>query len=106
MERRIRDEQYMFLRAEDITISRLASIVKVSIFVGYLHIHTCGLCANMPIEFVHPQVKPHTLYLEEMNAEFPDEGRFKLKDNVLYTHYIVCGDSETCESASSVTELS
>ena len=54
-------------------------------------------------------MKPHTLYLEEMytkNAEFPDEGRFRLKDDVLYTHYIVCGDSETCESASSVTELS
>ena len=51
-------------------------------------------------------MKPHTLYLEEMytkNAEFPDEGRFKLKDDVLYT---LCGDSETCESASSVTELS
>ena len=112
MERRTeltRDEQNMFLTAEDITVSRLASVFKVSIFVGYLHIHTCSLCANMPIEFIHPQVKPHTLYLEEMytkNAEFPDKGRFKLKDDVLYTHYIVCGDSETCESASSMTELS
>ena len=38
--------------------------------------------------------------------QFPYEGRFKLKDDVLYTHYILCGDSETCESASSVTKLS
>ena len=42
----------MFLRAEDITVSRLASVFKVGIFVGYLHLHAYSLCADMPIEFV------------------------------------------------------
>ena len=45
-------------------------------------------------------MKAHTLYLEEMytkNAEFPEEGKFKLKDDVLYTHYTVCGDADDCE---------
>ena len=45
-------------------------------------------------------MKAHTLYLEEMytkNAEFPEEGKFTLKDDVLYTHYTVCGDADDCE---------
>ena len=51
-------------------------------------------------------MKPHTLYLEEVhtnNAEFPEDGKFKLKDDVLYTHYIVCGDRESAPSATEFT---
>ena len=35
--------------------------------------------------------------------QFPEDGKFKLKDDVLYTHYIVCGDPESAPLATEST---
>ena len=44
------------------------------------------------------RAKSRSLSTRTKNAEFPEEGKFKLKDDVLYTHYTVCGDADDCES--------
>ena len=32
------------------------------------------------------------------NAEFPEDGRFKIKDDEPFSHYVVCGEDDLCES--------
>ena len=52
-------------------------------------------------------MKSHTVYLEEMftkNAEFPDNGVFKVKDDVLFAHYNVCGEDEATQPAVSTPQ--
>ena len=53
---------------------------------------------------MHSGEAPYIVFLRN-NAEFPEEGKFKLKDDVLYTHYTVCGDADDCESTPPATDV-